>query len=225
MKSRTVLNLIKKITKRRATPAELGYERDPATGRLTKPGTKKHQNRVSYTAAEGEAILSLYRERLKRDPSPINEIKLKDRQKQLARKLENLERQRNSNLESAERKRKTALRKRQLNDWIKKLNSLLKLKDPALSVDSIYTNMVNRLRQKTGTKIDSARAHANHIPTAQLMKLEMDFRNKIHNTFYYKLHSTIIPTKFQNMTAQGAHKLLQEVSKSTEKEILDSLKK
>ena len=58
---RLLLRLRKAVTGKRATPKELGYERDSKTGRLTKPGTKKFNEKIAFEKENKEILIKEYK--------------------------------------------------------------------------------------------------------------------------------------------------------------------
>jgi len=212
LKPKAFLALRKAITGKRATPEELGYERDPKTGRLQKPGTKAFNEKVKFTKEEQKALLKIYKKRLKEDPTEINEQKLVDRKIQLNRKLEILKAQRQRNLEIVERHRKISLKKRQLKDWVKRLDSILAVSRKG----SVQGIMEHNFKLLFGKELDVINKKAIYSK-AEARKAYEYIHNLYVSEFYSTLHKSFNSKKLGDMSAKDIVSLLNEISSQARK--------
>ncbi len=158
-KPKAFLALRKALTGKRAIPKELGYERDPKTGRLI-DSKNSSDPKTRAKAIKEEAL------------------------------------------------RRNNLKKRQLTNWIKKLNVALKEYNDKHTVLDIKESLFKKLFEK---EILEKKRHlkSNHV------LFEEKLRDKFNSIYYTELHSTIKkrgPEKLKTINYLEAHELLKEVS-------------
>ena len=183
-KPRVFLALRKAITGKRATPVELGYQRDPKTGRLTKPGALKVNAAI-------EKINKDYRE------LDYNEAQRKK-----------VVKPHNKKIMSAEIKRKADLRRRQLENWIEKLNKGLRELGGRRNVEEIKDEYFKNI---FGQEIKARKRDIKSNPVL----FESRLKDKFNSIFYSELHSMIQktgPEKLRDISYLDATKLLNIVS-------------
>ncbi|HOW29466.1 MAG TPA: hypothetical protein PK685_02215 [archaeon] len=209
---RLLLRLRKAVTGKRATPKELGYERDPKTGRLTKPGTKKFNEKIAFEKENKEILIKEYKKRVKnakelRDKK-IQEQKLIDRRLQLNKRLQLMKLERKYDLKNAERKRLNAIKKRQTKEWVNKLNRLLKISGKDLTVQKIHDKLVNKVYEKLAKKAE--REQRGLFVKAPSFS---EVNRKVTGAFYSEIHKSVIPTEIKNMSPVQAIEFLEKIYK------------
>ncbi len=207
-----ILALRKALTGKRAIPKELGYERDPKTGRLQKPGTKKFNEKVEFTKEEHKALLKIYKKRLKEEPTKTNEQKLIDRKIQLDRKLRDIKDKRTYDLEIVERNRKISLKKRQLKEWVAKLDSILAVSRKG----SVQGIMEHNFKLLFGKEIDVINKKAIYSK-AEANKAYEYIHNLYVSEFYSTLHKSFNSKKLGDISAKDIFDILNEISSQARK--------
>jgi len=216
------LRLKKKITQKPNTAKQLGYERNPKTGKLEKPGTRDFNARMELQKLESESLLKTYKKRIDKEPTEANRQKLTDRQQQLDRKTNNIKTERELTLKNREKARRASLNKRQIENWVKKINSLLYLKDPKLSVNSmsreLYTKHAIKLEKKIESLAKSKRFAIGSVFVS--LKAKKLFKEILYST----LQRSIVPSEFKKMNSNDAHKLMEKILALTDQRIIEYCK-
>lgn len=223
-KPRIYLKARKAITGKRAKPSELGYKRNPKTGKLTKPGTRAFNEKVAFTGQNRDSLLKVYekkikslektvgankKEQMKIDlDKKIYEQKITDLKLKYKRKISDLETQRTHDLEVAERRRLTAIKKRQMESWTKKLNTVLKASRKGTVKEIMDTKFKDLFSQEIDiiNKIAIySKAEAKHAYESIYQTYVEDFNSVFHKGFK--------PTELKKMSADNIVDFLSEVSK------------
>lgn len=210
MPTKPILAAKKLIKGRKLTSSELGYKRDPKTGRLTKPGTKAFNEKVSFIEEENRALLGEYKNRIQNtsgQEKEINARKFIDRQKQLDRKLSDLKRQREHDLNVAERKRLQAIKKRRINYLIVSVDSLLKASGRKLTVSELK----NRLVEKVYKKLDQKARAEQKGKLIVTVPSYFEVNKKVTAAFYSEIEKSVISVKLKNMTPEQTVKILDGI--------------
>jgi hypothetical protein len=210
MPTKPILAAKKLIKGRKLTSSELGYKRDPKTGRLTKPGTKAFNEKVSFIEEDNRSLLGEYKNRIQNtsgQEKEINARKFIDRQKQLDRKLSDLKRQREHDLNVAERKRLQAIKKRRINYLIVSVDSLLKASGRKLTVSELK----NRLVEKVYKKLDQKARAEQKGKLIVTVPSYFEVNKKVTAAFYSEIEKSVISVKLKNMTAEQTVKILDGI--------------
>jgi len=210
MPTKPILAAKKLIKGRKLTSSELGYKRDPKTGRLTKPGTKAFNEKVSFIEEENRSLLGEYKRRIQNtsgQEKEINARKFIDRQKQLDRKLSDLKRQREHDLNVAERKRLQAIKKRRINYLIVSVDSLLKASGRKLTVSELK----NRLVEKVYKKLDQKARAEQKGKLIFTVPSYLEVNKKVTAAFYSEIEKSVISVKLKNMTPEQTVKILDGI--------------
>lgn len=210
MPTKPILAAKKLIKGRKLTSSELGYKRDPKTGRLTKPGTKAFNEKVSFIEEENRSLLGEYKNRIQNtsgQEKEINARKFIDRQKQLDRKLSDLKRQREHDLNVAERKRLQAIKKRRINYLIVSVDSLLKASGRKLTVSELK----NRLVEKVYKKLDQKARAEQKGKLIVTVPSYFEVNKKVTAAFYSEIEKSVISVKLKNMTPEQTVKILDGI--------------
>lgn len=210
MPIKPLLKLKRLIKARPLTPTELGYKRDPKTGRLTKPGTDKFNEKISFVKEENAALVKAYKKRIKSAESlsdkKISEQKLIDRKRQIKTRLQLMELQRKQELKTAEKRRLIDLKKRQLKDWVRKLDVVLKNSKKG-TVQDIKEKLFQELFAK---EIDQIKKRA--ILSKSTIKAYDYIHSEFTNDFYSELHKTYISTNLSTMSADSIIDFLRQLA-------------
>jgi hypothetical protein len=210
MPTKPILAAKKLIKGRKLTSSELGYKRDPKTGRLTKPGTKAFNEKVSFIEEDNRSLLGEYKNRIQNtsgQEKEINARKFIDRQKQLDRKLSDLKRQREHDLNVAERKRLQAIKKRRINYLIVSVDSLLKASGRKLTVSELK----NRLVEKVYKKLDQKARAEQKGKLIVTVPSYFEVNKKVTAAFYSEIEKSVISVKLKNMTPEQTVKILDGI--------------
>lgn len=200
---------LKRIIKgRRLTATELGYERNPKTGRLEKPGTKRFNEKVAFQEDHNNALLDLYRQKIKENPTDINKQKLVDREIQLTRKLTDIKRQRAHDLAVAERNRFLSLKRRQLKYKVSRINSLLSVANKG-KVGIFLENLIDDVHKY------KVRKAAENQKNKLLKKVPSLFEvsREITREFYNEFDKAVMPTELKDMNSRDAVILVDGICK------------
>lgn len=209
---RPILALRKAITGKKATPKDLGYKRDPKTGRLTKPGTAAFNEKIEFVKADKKLLTDFYKKKMKNSrlesQEQMYEQKLIDRNKQYNNKLEIMRAERKLSLKNTEASRLASLKKRQITEWVRKLDSLLAVSKKG-TVHQIKEKLFQELFNKEIAAIKVS------IADKSLQATKLDYLHSLFTSdFYDVLHKSFIPTKLKEMSAKDAVKFIEDISKS-----------
>lgn len=213
-KPRILLKLRKAVTGKRATPKELGYERNPKTGRLTKPGAAAFNEKVQFTTLDKKLLLSEYNRRIKtanfKEDADIYRQKKIDRKKQYDRKIADLRIQRAHDKAITEKRRLADLKKRQLKDWIQKLDAVLKnSRKPTVNefkeklFKELFTREIEGVRNKGITSSSRAKQAYEYL------------HNSFITDFYNELHRSYVPANISKMSAKNITEYLTQIAQKT----------
>lgn len=215
-KPRLYLRIRKAITGKRATPSELGYKRNPKTGRLTKPGTLAFNEKVDFIKKDRNSLLSEYRRRKRTTTNPkevsIYEQKIIDKRHQFNSRISNLKAEREHKIDVAESKRKAALRKRQIKDWTNKADAVLKISKQG-TVKEIMDGNFERLFAKEIKIINNIADYS----VKEAKQIYSKMYKSFVSDFNYVFRKRFIPTELKNMSASDIVGFLSKVSSAARK--------
>lgn len=216
---RAILGAKKKLKGKKLTNAELGYERDPKTGRLTKPGTKKHNLNMDYLNDNKRAVLEIYEKRVRENPTELNKTKLIDKQKQLNRHISGVERQRALELKQAEASRLKAIKARRINHKIKGINSLLSVKSNT-TVAEIIDELSTKIHDRT-VRVEMSKQKNKNIKNTTAFQ---EIHRKISAEYKMELDRQIKPGMLQEMNYEKTVNMLNYVFQIIEQKYNNQLK-
>ncbi|HRS42481.1 MAG TPA: hypothetical protein P5530_01215 [Candidatus Diapherotrites archaeon] len=231
-KPRIYLKARKAITGKRAKPSELGYKRNPKTGKLTKPGTRAFNEKLAFTEQNRDLLLSEYRSRIieaknaKKNAKSLsaheqNKIdrqieiykqKIVDIEKKYNYEISNKKRQRTHDLEVAERRRLTAIKKRQLKYKISKIDALLSVSNKP-TINSTLQNLITDIFQYELKKV-IAKSKNKPVPS--------DFLEKYTDAMNEMIYSRLEPSKY-NITNKVTTEFYREFNKAVSAIELESM--
>ena len=199
---------LKKPKSKSKTHIELGYERDPNTGRIIKPGTRKFNEKVAIHRDLKEPRIAFYKRRAIENPTEVNIQKLVDARLQLKQEIGNMERDRKYDLDVIDAKRKRTLKKRQIEYKISKIDSLLLIsnnKTVSLFLkelaNDIYKYKVRKAKEKQKGKLIKI------IPSLKGVS------KVVIREFYREFDKAVSPTELKNMTSRDAVILVDKICK------------
>jgi len=205
------LKLFKKKTpaeKFKASRERLGYKR--INGKLTKPGTARFNEKVEFTTEEKNAIIDKYHQRYMEASGAdkkIKENKIISKARQYNNKLDIIKDQRQREINRKEKNRKADLKKRQLKEWVRKLDSLLAVSKKG-TVNEIKEKLFQELFKKEIRSIKLSLADKG------LQAMRYDYLHRLFSTdFYNTLHSSFVPTNLERMSARDAINFIENISK------------
>jgi hypothetical protein len=204
MPIKPLLKLKRIIKGRRLTSTELGYERNPKTGRLEKPGTRAFNEKVAFQEDHNTGLLDLYKKKLKENPTEINKQKLIDRERQLNRRLDDIKRQRDYDLKMAE----DAIKRKHRNAKILKINALLSLSNKKITVKSTLENLSKEIYNFRLKKAKEKQKGKLIIRTQSLL----DVSREISKAFYEEFDKAVRLIDSRNMTSRDAQVLVSSIS-------------
>lgn len=229
MPIKPILTAKRLIKGRPLTASELGYKRQTKTvtpgkakkwerpemaGKLyeglTRPGQEKFNEKIEFTKGEKEDFVKLYKKKIRNANNQLSkdilEQKLQDRRNQYNNKLETIRDIRKREISRKEKARLADLKKRQLKDWIKKLDTVLKTSRKG-TVQEIKEKLFQELFAK---EIDQIKKRA--ILSKSAIKAYEYIHSEFTTDFYEELHKTYVPTNLSKMGADSISDFLRNLS-------------